>query len=232
MSLKRTSTELYSAPARSLSAAKRSRTAPVVAVKARRKMKHYGQVGPEMKYLEVDNTFDASTTPDIFSMSNLATGSTNVTRTGNKITIKSVECKFYTSSNMTVAHLSNVHRVAIVLDKEPEAGAIATWADIWTDNSLVSMRNVNNSDRFVVLGIEEFGTGQSGSAGAGFYSSFGGDTKFGTIIRKCDIAAKYLSSSSAQSASGSNQILCCINSSAADANLDIVVRTRIRFTDE
>lgn len=189
----------------------------------------YGQAGPEFKYLDtnVAVALPPDSTAVVVGISNMAQGLTNITRVGNKIQIKSVEVKITLFNEITFAHSPNAHRVSLVLDKEPEPAALASYNQIYTDDSVLSMRNIGESDRFVVLAVEEFITD-----GALATTQTVNGTIFKTMFRNVDIASKFSGTGATQANVATNQLLVCIESFVDDANADWYIRSRIRYTDE
>lgn len=225
-SMKRTVTETSIAPAY-----KKPRTGAGPRKKSFQK-KQYGQEGPEMKFL--DNAFiqNANVTAQVNAISTLAQGLTNITRVGNKIAIKSVHLRAsIIPLDGTLPVLANVHKWALVLDKEPEASAIASYNQIYSQNNVQAFANINYSDRFVILGTGTWAHGQR-IAAAVPYSDGGDMSKYIDCYRKVDINAKYLLTTATQTAIGSNQLLFVWISEQTDANIFAQFDCRIRYTDE
>lgn len=209
------------------------RTAVVVTSSTRRR-KQYGQVGPEMKYFDSVAVADATTTPDengfVVSLNTIDQGVTAVTRIGNKVQNKSVEIKG--SVNAIYASSGPYQfRWAVVLDKEPQANAIAAYTDIYTRpgtgmNLINGFRNNGESDRFVVLATDTF-TQVSGN-----------DSQLVSFERfiPVDIATKYIASGVGQASFGTNQLLftmiCVGNTQPTTGDVLANVTARVRFTDE
>lgn len=197
----------------------------------RKKKKSYGSKGAEVKYLDTTVIMTNSVVATVASLNSLAQGLTNITRIANKIQIKSVGVRAYEYSTTFTATVPNLTRWSIVLDKEPEAAAIASYNQIYTSNSPIAWANIDNSDRFVILATGTYIQGglnnTTNQALAAGENAFSIDT-----FRKCDIAAKYVGTAATQASIGSNQLLFTFVSSADDANMDGFASCRIRFTDE
>ena len=112
-----------------------------------------GKNGPEIKFS------DLSIGPGVMGVAGtvidagtyLAQGVTQITRIGNKVQAKSIQLKADCLAGGVAGDL--IHW-ALVLDKEPELGAIAIYADIFTIpaiNFAQGFINVNNSERFKIL---------------------------------------------------------------------------------
>lgn len=205
----------------------RAKSVPMYKKKAK---KTYGQLGPEMKFLDTDQLNQtASATGQVYSMNTLAQGTTNITRIGNKIQIKSVMVKaVFESATGAVSASQNVGYWMIVLDKEPEAAAIASYNQIMSSNDIIAMRNIGESDRFVVLAKGSYAHPYTAAS----VTQATGTEVFVEKFVKCDIAAKYTLTTATQSAFGSNQLLFTWISQNSDTNKLMDLRTRIRFTDE
>lgn len=181
-----------------------------------------GQIGAEVKFSDtvlapvvmgVNGTvLDAGTF--------LGQGVTNITRIGNKVQCKSIEIKGI-CGNGAVGDL--VHW-ALVLDREPELGLIAAYADIFTmpAGQLASGFNqINNSQRFLTL-----------ASGLVTSDLLGGNAAFQHFHAyvPIDIATKYVGILAAQGSMGSNQLLFA---SISQNNVSTVgYACRIRYTDE
>lgn len=194
--------------------------------------KKYGQEGAEMKFLDVLQSQSCNTTGQVVSMNSLAQGLTNITRIGNKINIKSVAMRIsQIAVDTNVAVLPNVFKWSIVLDKEPEASAIASYNQIYTGNQVQAFNNINYSDRFVILATGTYAWGGRQIV-APIYSDGGDMSKYEEAFRRVDINAKYILTTATQTAHSSNQILICTISEQTDGNVVQLIDTRVRFTDE
>lgn len=232
-SIKRTSTELYSVPS---STPKRRRSNSVSGYpKKPKKMKTYGQEGPEVKFYDttIIPAFFSSTAA-VYDMSTMAQGLTNTTRIGNKIRIISAAVNMQYELNLGVSTLPNHAKWSIVLDKEPEQAAIASYNQIYAGQSPLQMRNINYSDRFKVLATGDFS--QPGNI-------FQPDprqnqdaqccsTGMVRAFKKCDINSKFVLTTATQTAVGSNQLLFCVAADVSDQNWLYNAICRIRYTDE
>lgn len=202
----------------------------------KKKPKQYGQVGPEMKFLDTQSLNNAAaTTGVVVSMNTLAQGLTNITRIGNKIQIKSVAVRgqYQTATQAIDTSQPNSMVWSIVLDKEPEAAAIASVNQIYTGNDVLDFNNINESDRFVILATGDANwPGQGQLSGVGAFTQPTGITGMFQRFVKCDIATKYTGTTAAQSTFGTNQLLFVLRWKNADANHLTDVFMRIRFTDE
>lgn len=199
----------------------------------KKKRQKYGHQGAEIKFLDVGTVFTADVTAQVLSMSTMAQGLTNITRVGNKIQIKSAAVKVHAGPLVAAtAVVPNVHRWSIVLDKEPEPAAIASYNQIYTANNAVSFNNLNESDRFVILATGTWWHGGR-ATGSGVSYSDGGDMCYLLDERRvCDIAAKYQLATATQTAIASNQLLFTFVSENIDTNMSFTANTRIRYTDE
>ena len=202
-------------------------------VSAPRRKKSYGMKGPEVKYFDTTLQVAATSSGRVSSLSLMSQGTTNVQRVGNKTQIKSVASKGdikWDAAGIT-SHPPGFHVVSIILDKEPELGAIATWADIYSIDETTSFLNINNSDRFVVLGTFRGHTGASSNTVGGIYGVGPAGIDY-DMFRAVDIAAKYVNTTAAQASAGSNQLLLAYISDVTDNACIMTMNCRIRYTDE
>lgn len=233
-SLKRTVTIMgESAPAKK--SFKRTKVVGSFNITPKRKRKSYGQSGPEMKFLDTAQLNQSIFTPTglVYPMNNIAQGTTNITRIGNKIQIKSVAVRAVCETAVLTDIIPNVVRYSIVLDKEPEAGAIAAYTDIFATSDPMSFLNIDKSDRFVVLksGILK-NAGMADSTAVGWASQPPNCIDYIDEFVPCDVATKYVGTGALQSSMGSNQLLFCTVAQNNDANRIADMRFRIRFLDE
>lgn len=208
---------------------------PVVTMLAQRRFKKrsYGQGGAEIKYLDTAVNTTANVTASVTSINTIAQGLTNILRIGNKIQIKSVAMRMSAYPfDPAVAIASNNHKWTLVLDKEPEAAAIATYNQIFTANSIQAFRNVGESDRFVVLAQGMWSHGDRRITAGSVYSDGGEIAKVWDKFLNINIATKYVLTTATQTAFGTNQLLFCVVSEQTDGNYAMDVNCRIRFTDE
>jgi len=195
--------------------------------------KQYGQEGPEMKFLDSQAVLTPNVTGQVISMNTMAQGLTNSTRVGDKICIKSAGLRISSFPvDPTLDVQANVVKWSIVLDKEPEASALASYNQIYTGNSVQAWSNINYSDRFVILATGTWAYGQRRVLSTNAYSDGGEMSKYVDAYRKTDINSKYILTTATQTAISSNQLLFCIISEQGDANINMNYDARIRYTDE
>lgn len=203
-----------------------SKTVSISVTPKRQRRKSYGESGPEIKYLDTAiGPTAASTTAVVTPISTLAQGLTNITRVGNKIRIKSVSVQGFVDTVVGNANSCVVKKWSLVLDKEPEAAAAASYNQIYTSNGVNAHRNIDYSDRFTVLA-----TGTISIDGASVSGPF--PTRTFEAYRTCDINSKYILTTATQTAIGSNQLLFCYTDSAIEPDVVVTAQCRIRFTDE
>lgn len=204
----------------------------------------YGQSGPEVKFLDTVVTVTgalsgptaAGSTAPINSM---AQGLTNITRVGNKIQILSVEYQGCAKVNApyTEMAIGASWRWALVLDKEPEAGAIATYGAIYTSpiaatNQEIGFRVIDNSDRFVVL-REGTIDSQPMQNAAGVIVAGTGDMYTNVkAYAKVNITTKFTGIGATQANMSTNQLLFIAACTTDDMDVQLVGACRIRYTDE
>lgn len=204
----------------------------IVSAAPSRKRKQYGQMGPEIKF--IDSVVHAGTSGTIVgsvvSLNNLAQGTSAITRIGNKVQNKSVEIKGTLLCNS--ANPGPLQwKWAVVLDKEPDGTAVAAYTSIYiTPGALYNIsngfRNNGESDRFVVLATDTI------------TQVFGQESGVAHIERyiPIDVATKYIANTGAQGDFGTNQLLftliCTGAANPAATEALAFVTARVRFTDE
>lgn len=209
----------------------RSRTVPYVAVVPQRRKRSYGQNGPEVKFLDTASGATSNTTAVVTPLNLLAQGLTNITRIGNKIHIISVDMVLRFQGSPTELVDPNWTRWAIILDKEPEAAAAASYNQIYMTNSPYAFHNPDYSDRFVTLATGDLMIeGSNQVTAVGWNQS--GAPRVTRNFRKCDINCKYIGTGATQASVGSNQLLFVCLQETTDTSSSWTANCRIRYTDE
>lgn len=100
---------------------------------------------------------DTTTGAAIFPLNTMGDGTTNESRIGRKIAMRSIYLQFRIEKSSTAVSRSSYVRMLLILDKQPN-GTLPSWANILdlpgTGNPEVEMwspNNLNNSKRFVTL---------------------------------------------------------------------------------
>lgn len=111
----------------------------------------------EKKFLDGIQALNTDTTGSVTALNAMAQGTSQSTRIGNKITMKSLYVRWALGQGTTTA-TPPIVRVTILYDKQPNA-TLATLAEIYqvTGSSLtLSPMNMANRDRFIVLMDETY----------------------------------------------------------------------------
>lgn len=102
----------------------------------------------ETKYHDASDTDDVTTTPTISLLNGLSPGSGMDNRIGRVITMKSLLLQ--ARLNLESSALDQAGRFLVVYDKQAN-GAAPGITDILVSSSVVSLKNLNNRNRFVIL---------------------------------------------------------------------------------
>lgn len=108
-------------------------------------------VNSEKKYFDAVGTEDPSSTiPTLTHLSNITQGSSDVSRNGDSVGLKTMQVKYQIQWHAS-ATVNDAVRVVIVIDKDNENGTPMTTAQLMATTDLLSLRNMNFSRRFKVL---------------------------------------------------------------------------------
>lgn len=106
-------------------------------------------VNSEPKYVDVDIGLSFSTAGQVVLLSGLAQGNSDITRNGNSVLGKDIQCKFVLTKNASASQ--TICRLIWICDKECD-GANPTLANILVGTvPAVGMLNKDFTKRFVVL---------------------------------------------------------------------------------
>jgi len=113
----------------------------------------FGRAGPgRMEFKSID-VAQGPTAVDqassVLLLNGCARGDDIGARTGRQIMMASIEAKFYNYSTVTTG-INQVHRVLLVLDRQPN-GAALTAAQVLTTVNTLSSRLLENRNRFRIL---------------------------------------------------------------------------------
>lgn len=195
----------------------------------------------ERKYIDLTTTNTAvSTTAGIACLNQMTQGTSAVTRVGNKIVIKSIQCKGIFRLEQAVDEAVSIlapaqaARFMIILDKQPN-GVIATATDIFeVNNDVFSPINMQYRERFVVLCDKLFALGPAAStASAGVVTWGSGTQKIINWYKKCSIPVTYGGNAGLMSDLRTNAIYIVLMGQIASGDTDTNFSgyTRIRFVD-
>lgn len=108
----------------------------------------------EKKYLDSDISVNADMTGGVISngLALVPQGTTDVTRVGNKIVVKNlgIHMQVYQTDQTTAAYQQGQLRLILFIDKQCN-GAVAGVTDILKTASILSFRNMDQVDRFIIL---------------------------------------------------------------------------------
>lgn len=110
-------------------------------------------INSEKKFHDTSINYNPDVNASITCLTNMSQGSTEVTRTGNTVALKSLELRGWLKWDDTTANgIMEYVRVALVVDYNNNAGTPPTYTDIWLNSDPhVNFRNMDNRRRFKVL---------------------------------------------------------------------------------
>lgn len=112
-----------------------------------------GPVVGEMHSYDVALTDDVTTTPSITIVNAMAQGTDSDDREGRKIHMQSLMVKLHITNEADNTKYSDLMRVMVVYDKQANKAAPVI-GDLLDATTMVANKNINNRDRFTVLGDE------------------------------------------------------------------------------
>jgi len=194
----------------------------------------YGRSLPlsiEKKYLDtsVIDTSDATSGVIIPSLNLVPQGTTDVTRVGNKITIRNINIHGYCNNDDQTTGTfagSNV-RVMVFLDKQANGGPAAV-TDLLTTAAITSFRNMDQVDRFVIL-VDKIIHNPVVATNA-LHTSNG--RHYWNVNKKCMIPVHFSSTTGAITEVRSNNVGILYVTDTSSANAAANGRARIKFTDD
>ncbi len=228
----------------SLAEKMQKRTRPFVATRKgkrrRRRPATKGRLaGPsaELKFhdLDIDDaTIAANGTIAEDSVLTIAQGTTESTRIGRKLTVKSINWRMQIKllASTATAATSDSIRVILYLDKQTN-GAAATVTDILEADDFQSFNNLANKSRFRTLMDRNYDMVAKSGSGRGSTDTlaFGEDVVNDTFFKRCNIPIEY-DNSAADGTIGtmrSNNIGVLLL--ASSGSVQFGSKMRIRFSD-
>lgn len=121
-------------------------------------------VRAELKYVDASPAMAADTTSAILLLNGVARGDDISERTGRQIRMQYLEYRLACLSTATTG-VDQFQRFIIVLDKQPNAAALAT-TDVLVSATYAANYNNDNRERFVVLADKTFYLNASGEPGS------------------------------------------------------------------
>ncbi len=199
----------------------------------------YGQ-GPhaELKFHDLDIDDATVAGPGTIAEDScvvIAQGTTESTRLGRKITIKSINWRFQITlgTTATAANTSDTVRVILYLDKQTN-GAAAGVTDILETDNFQSFNNLANKSRFRTLMDRTYDLVIPSGSGRGSTDtlSYGDVTMHDAFFKKCNIPIEYDNTATDGSIATqrSNNIGVLLISQSGLTNFDSSMR--LRFSDQ
>jgi len=188
--------------------------------------------GVEKKFLDTTVTLftDLTATASVTLLNGLSQGTTQSTRVGGRIEVKSVQFKVNFQNGTNVSGVSPL-RIKIIYDKETNGAAPAA-TDVMAVNLIDGLNNLNNAGRFITLFDQTWNpvVGPGTSAVATNYQA-----QFLDGYVKCNLPTKYNAGNTGtvtDISSGSIYVLAWTNGFGfAGTGSDASGYFRIRYTD-
>jgi len=202
-----------------------------------RKAGFYGRFGTgrgqraqiEKKFLDTSITVTSidSTIENKGSIVAIPQNATQNGRTGYKCVIKSIQWRG--NIKLPAGASPNDDAYVYIIQDTQANGASPAAADIWTStNASLSLRNIENGDRFKILNK----TCISLNANAGVAAAFDGDQKVFEGFLKVNIPMVYNGATGAVTEMKSNNIMCWVGSVSTDDVMEFNCSYRVRYTDQ
>lgn len=174
---------------------KRQKTGPPAPVQAKTFFKKSDAGLPELKFIDTTKAATAvATAGTIFNSSLLLMqeGTSDSTRIGNKITVKSVMLRgsVFANAQVDANETSNVVRIIVYLDRQAN-GATAAVTDILASANWRSFNNLDNKDRFRTLAEKEIAIVLPGATPSGAAFVFGETVQPFFMKAKLNMVVKY-----------------------------------------
>ncbi len=183
----------------------------------------------ELKFKDTDQT-DAIVSASGAILSDtliIAQGTTDSTRIGRQITLKSIGFKWSIKlpSSTTLTSTADTVRVMLILDKQCNGAAFAV-TDILKTADLLSFNELNNKHRFRTLMDREYTLTASGIGGGETTNDSGEDIIYDSFFKKVNLPIEYSSSTGAITEKRSNNIMCLVISTDGICAFDGKIRYR------
>lgn len=170
-------------------------------------------------------------------LNGVAQGTTQSTRLGNKIIMKSVQVNGILSLDVlqdsSDAGESSYVRVFLVLDRQTN-GAQLNGEDVYSDgggSDICSLRNLEFSDRFLVLAEEactlDYTNSQTDGANT---ASVAGTKKYFTMFKNLNIPCQYKTNTATVTSVNDNSLH--ILAFADNGGVNLSWQSRVRYTDK
>lgn len=180
-------------------------------------------VKPEVNFKWINVTdADIYTTHGVDELSDIGQGDTTTTRTGDTVKGISLQLKGLLQQDTDTAAVTNICRVAIVLDRQCN-GTAPAWTDVWEAENIYSIReaNTHNMGRFKILMDKLYYLSKDAD----------GTTREKKIVkyyRKVNLTIEYNEGATTPRKNG---LFLMYLSTAASGAIDFSYHAKLRFTD-
>jgi len=175
----------------------------------------------EIGYFDAAIATDATTTPTIIDLNNMASGDDNTTRDGNKIGMIALGLRI-TFENESIAANTRT-RYVVVLD--PQSNAVApVWTDVFTAATIESQRKIGTLSRYKILMDKTVTCNATTSTAGAFQKGF-----FKKYIKMPNNIAAYTSGAAAVPWTNSLSLMYISDIAAGVADQNVVGTSRLFF---
>ncbi len=179
--------------------------------------------GVESKYLDTAISTDATTTAVVVALSTMASGTTNITRDGNKVAWKSINLRL--RYNLEAITVNSSVRMILVYDKQSNAAAL-TSTQLVDSITMESQKNISFLGRFIVLMDKVITLNQTASNAGGIQRGF--FKKYIKIPLNAQLA-NYQTGASAIPQMGALSLLYFGTEAAGASDVDMNGSVRVKF---
>lgn len=192
----------------------------------------YPKNNSELKYTDLASTiYAADTTGTVTALNLTAVGDDNTTRDGRQICNRSIHIQGLLKPE-DIATASNLSRLMLVWDNQPNSGAIAAITDILVSSTSISSTNLNNRERFTILRDLRYGCGYQSNAVGAVFSNGDNTYALNEFLSLKDVKTTYSGTTAAIGSVATGALLMVtIGSQAPGAGESFELTTRLRFTD-
>lgn len=183
----------------------------------------------EQKFIDTTTNITLSATSYVQTLNVIGEGTDYNTRIGRHIAAKAImiDITFLPGTVANVASNADYGIIALVWDKQPN-GAVATYANIFSGPTAQPFPNMNNSDRFKILKLENFYIQPKFDAAGSLESpSFQEPAKRRWYVPLRDMDVEYGSSTTPTTGS----VYLCVGGTAPSSPSQFYYNARFLFTD-
>lgn len=203
------------------------------------RLRRGGYNRPEHKFFDtvVAGTFTAAEVVQTGGGEDLlaiAQGTTESTRIGRKIIVKSIHCQGRVThagaeDSATIPNPLQI-KLSLIWDKQAN-GAVPANTDVYETTDILHFNNLANKGRFVTLYTFEENLAPLAAGGTGVTGDWSGETKSFEFHKKCHIPIMYDSTTGAVTEIKSNNLFWTAVANTTQATSGFTIRNRIRFVD-